>query len=361
MDDHLHNEYAPDTVSPPGDSLLETIQALGMSQAKLALRTGRPRKTINEIVKGKAAITAETALQLERVLRIPARFWLNRERRYREYLAREEDRARLAASVDWLDRFPVGEMVRRGWLEGHSDKVRQVQALLGFLGVASPAQWEQTWATRQVAFRRAKTRTSDPGALAAWLRQGEILAEALDCGPFMREGFEDALADARALTRKPPEEFQQELARLCAASGVAVVLVPQLSGTRANGATCWLSPTKALIQLSLRYRWEDVFWFSFFHEAGHILKHGKRDVFIDTGKAEHEDDREADGYARDALIAPATWRAFTGSGKPTKARIEDFALRVGVSAAIVVGRLQHEGLLPHSHCNDLRRRFAWAD
>lgn len=82
------NEYNPDSISAPGETLLETLDAIGMSQTELAKRMGRPIKTINEIVQEKAAITAETALQLEQVLRIPASFWLRYEQLYRESLAR---------------------------------------------------------------------------------------------------------------------------------------------------------------------------------------------------------------------------------------------------------------------------------
>ena len=87
----VHNQYQPDIVSPPSETLLETLEALGLTQAALAERTGRPLKTINKIVKGKAAITPETALQLERVLGVPAHFWDNREAQYRESLARREE------------------------------------------------------------------------------------------------------------------------------------------------------------------------------------------------------------------------------------------------------------------------------
>lgn len=80
--------FQPDYISPPGDTLLEVLASLSMTQAELARRIGRPKKTINEIVKGKAAITADTAIQLELCLGYPASFWLNRESQYREALAR---------------------------------------------------------------------------------------------------------------------------------------------------------------------------------------------------------------------------------------------------------------------------------
>ncbi|MEY2914970.1 MAG: hypothetical protein RLZZ184_4279 [Cyanobacteriota bacterium] len=99
MESKIQNRYNPDYVSPPGDTLLEVLEHRGMTQAELAERTGRPKKTINEIIKGKAAITPETALQLERVFNIPASFWNNRERHYREFLAQKEEKKRLAKQV----------------------------------------------------------------------------------------------------------------------------------------------------------------------------------------------------------------------------------------------------------------------
>ena len=91
----LQNEYDPDYVSAPGETLLETLDTIGMSQVELAKRMGRPVKTVNEIIQKKAAITAETALQLEQVLHIPASFWLKREQQYRESLARLAEEQRL--------------------------------------------------------------------------------------------------------------------------------------------------------------------------------------------------------------------------------------------------------------------------
>jgi HTH-type transcriptional regulator/antitoxin HigA len=82
------NQYRPDEVTPPGETLLEILEERGLTQADLAERTGRSRKSIHEIIEGKAEITPETALQLEGFLSIPASFWNQRERHYREFLAR---------------------------------------------------------------------------------------------------------------------------------------------------------------------------------------------------------------------------------------------------------------------------------
>jgi addiction module HigA family antidote len=93
----IENQYAPDTVSPPGDTLAETLEELGMTQAELATRMGRPQKLISEIINGKAAITPDTASQLERVLGVPARFWLKREQHYQEWRTRQQEARRTDA------------------------------------------------------------------------------------------------------------------------------------------------------------------------------------------------------------------------------------------------------------------------
>ena len=91
MSRSIQNEYLPDYVSPPGETLLETIEALGMPQAQLAERTGRSKKMINEIIKGKAPITPRMAIELERVTGVATSFWNNRERNYREFIAKQEE------------------------------------------------------------------------------------------------------------------------------------------------------------------------------------------------------------------------------------------------------------------------------
>src|SRR6266704_5309403 len=119
--------YSPDYAVPPGDTLLEVMESLGITQAQLAERTGRPTKTINEIVKGKAAITPETALQFELVLGVPASFWNNREQQYREALARKRATESLATQTGWLDKIPYKAMVEKGWIPKTNNKIQLIQ------------------------------------------------------------------------------------------------------------------------------------------------------------------------------------------------------------------------------------------
>src|SRR2546430_1640691 len=236
-----------DYTIPPGETLLAFLENRQMAQADLARRMQRPLKTINEIVKGKAAITPETAIQLERVLGMPASFWNNREANYREDLARIAEREDLEGRVEWLRTFPM-----------------------------------------------------------------------------------------------------PEVQRLCAEAGVAVVFIPELPNTRASGAAKWLSPTKALIQLSLYGKSDDKLWFSFFHEAGHLLFHGRKLTFVhdENSKAENQfkdvKEEEADRFARDFLIPPAEYRRIAATHNTSTRIISKFAEEIGIAPGIVVGRLQHD-------------------
>jgi len=357
------NQFAPDYASPPGSTLLEAIEARGMTQAELAERAGRSKKHINEIIKGKQPITPEMALQLERVLGVSAGFWNNRQRDYDEALARIAERKRLTGSVGWNREFPYREMVKSGWVKDTNDKVGRLTSLLGFFGVAGIDEWEARWSSLGVSFRKSPAFQSNRYAVAAWLRAGETMAQQAATSPYDSGGFRSALASVRTLTASDPSAVVPRMTSLCANAGVALAFVPELTGAHVYGATQWLTPDKALIQLSLRGKTDDHLWFAFFHEAGHILKHGKKDRFIEaTGDLKTSDacEKEADRFACDFLIPPRGYETFVNRGAFDEAAILAFARKVRVAPGIVVGRLQHDKKVAHSRHQLLKRRFTLA-
>ena len=135
--------------------------------------------------------------------------------------------------------------------------------------------------------------------------------------------------------------------------------MPEVPGTRASGAAHWLSPAKALIQLSLRHKTDDHLWFSYFHEAGHILLHSKKQTFI---TAEHHSDTaedEANEFAASWLI-PKRFEAQLLRLRGLD-EIRTLADDLGIAPGIVVGRLQKEGVLDWSQGNRLKRKFRFAE
>lgn len=354
------NAFKPDYVVPPGEVLTEYLDSVGMTQRGLAMRTGLTPKTINEIIKGKAPISTETAFKLEKALGRPAHFWKNLENLYQEARVREEERERLSQNLEWLRRIPVRQMIDFGWLERRSNPEDQLDQVLRFFGVSSMENWETLWTTQKVAYRRAVRFEAEAEALSAWLRQGEHEAQDVSANLFNREAFREVLEKVRLLTPEPPEVFQPSLIELCASAGVVVAFVPALPKTRVSGATRWLTPEKALIQLSLRYKSDDQLWFTFFHEAGHVLLHGKSELFIEIVGGDGEaKELEANRFAENFLIHAKSWDQFVSMGRPTLSAVKDFAQKLGISPGIVVGRLQREGIFEYKRGNQLKRRLRW--
>ncbi|GMQ80816.1 MAG: ImmA/IrrE family metallo-endopeptidase [Rhodothermia bacterium] len=354
------NQYKPDYVSTPGSTLKDLLDERNLSQAELATRMGRPKKTINEIINGKAAITQETALELELVLGIPARFWNTREQYFREYLARQNQDNLLAKERSWASKFPLKEMAASGFLPKVKDPSENVKNLLQYLGVSSPEQWEKLYTRYEVAFRRSSAFDVNDYSLGAWLRAGILGANQIRLAPFSKSKFVDALNSVRSLTRSKPDVFLAELETMCAESGVAVVFVPQLPKSCVSGATRWISPSNALIQLSLRYKTNDHLWFTFFHEAAHVLLHGKRAIFLDNEKNEGEEEQAANRWAANFLIPPDNYRNFVANQSFAKADINELADQLGIAPGIVVGRLQHDRILRFNQCNDLKVKYSWS-
>ena len=335
--------FKPDYAFPPGDTLLETLETLGLTQKELATRMGRPLKTINQIIKGAAQIMPETALQLEKVTGVPASFWNNAESNYRERIARLQDEKRLQEEVGWVDCFSYKKMTDLGLVPFLKDKTERVGQLLRYFGVATPKQWESTYGSLCGAARESAGTKSELGDLSAWLRAGEVLAQKRDCKSYDKELFTGNLLKIRARTMQNPASVWQEVCQLCADAGVAVVLVPELPKTHVFGFTRWLTPDKALIQLSLRYKTDDLLWFTFFHEAAHILLHGKRDVFVEYRGLDNPKEQEANQWAGEFLIPPAAWSTFLSTlpARPTATAIQTFAKKQGIAPGIILGRLQH--------------------
>ena len=349
--------YEPDYGVPPGDTLTEILEAVAMTQADLAARTGRPLKTINEIAKGKAAITPETSLQFEKVLGVPALFWNNLETNFQHFRAKQKEQEKLKGYVNWLEELPVKALIKRGWLQATSDPTNLVSQALGFFGVIDPTVWRHLWLNPKAAFHRSRAFTTSPGAMAAWLRMGELEGQKIACDSFDRNKVRPQLDSLRELTNSSIVKLKKDLVNQCRKLGVAVVFVAELPGTHVCGATQWLSPDKALIQLSCRYKSDDQFWHAFFHEVGHIVLHGKRSVFIDdsNGTGTEEQEQEANEFASSVLVPPGKMRQFLKSWRGDQAALEQFARSLGIVPGIVVGQLQHMKVIAFHQYNNLKR------
>lgn len=331
--------FTPDYAVPPGVTLEETMESLGMTQKELAARTGLTAQSLNRIFKGDQPITCETANRLELVTGVPATFWNSLEANYREQLARLEERKSLSLDLDWLKTMPVRELQKRGVIGAVKDKVEVLRQMLAFFSVGSVDAWHAIWEAPEVSARRSNCFDAKLPAAAAWIRLGERQAQAMACAPYSRERFLEALTTVRGLTREAPEKGIPDMLSLCAAAGVAVALVREFPGVPWNGATRWLTPEKPMILLCLRGKGEDHFWFSFFHEAGHVLHGSKKRLFVNDGQDGDDQEKEADAFAAEFLI-PASWNGQIARIR-SYAEVTALARTIGVSPGIIVGRFHH--------------------
>lgn len=353
-------DYEPAELVPPGETLTEWLDHQGMTQAEFARRTNLTPKHISQVVRGGVGISPEVALAFERVTAIPARYWTQLDANYQTAKQRLAETGSLEAHIDLVDQFPVRQLQKRGHLRKGLSKLEKLQGLLELFGVADPSALEDVW-LRPAMYRQSRAFKADPGALATWLRLAEMQAAQVAVEPFDASDCRSAIEKMRELSTLPGVEWLEPLKELCASVGIALVILKELPRCRINGATRWLSPHKAMIALSLRHRRSDIFWFTLFHELCHILRHSKKETFVDAKGSSIDDDleREADTFAARVLIPPPCDRHLQNLS--TAKDVERFASTIGVAAGIVVGRMQHDDLIPHGKWSSLITRYRFID
>jgi addiction module HigA family antidote len=357
----ISNQFHPDVVPPPDDTIKESLQALGMKQAEFARRMGVTEKYVIDLLAGDAPLTADTALKLERVFNVPARFWTNLELSYREFLTRQKETGPLKASVGWARKFPLKEMAVMGWVERAADELTNAHRLLTYFGCASEAQWRDLWDTADAVFRHSAVRESDWHAVTAWLRRGQMEAQELDLPEHKTGAWDDVLKTIRANISADPRAFQKLLMAECAKAGVGLRFLPALPKMAVSGACVWYNQNP-WIYLSLRYKTDDQLWFSFFHEAMHVRQNVRKRLFVDEPRHAVNDPKEieANEYAADTLIPRSAYRAFLRMARFDAVSVQAFARECGVTPGVVIGRLQHDQYVAWaSPLNRLKQHYVW--
>ncbi|MFA6024072.1 MAG: HigA family addiction module antitoxin [Candidatus Gracilibacteria bacterium] len=347
----------------PGETLAENLEFLKISQKDLAIRTDLSEKHISQIINGSASISPETALRFERVLGIKASFWNNLEKNYQECLARIEQEKLIDAEEQHLNQFPCyNELVSLGFVRKTRVKRERVLALLDFFKVQSLSLVPLSTG---VNYRETGKKSTEQNifCLAAWIRCGQITAERTPVKEFDEKKLRVNLSKFRELTKEP--NFEDKLKELCAEIGIVTVLMPKFGKTKINGATFWFRDNP-IVQLNEKGKRKDIIWFTFFHELGHILKHGKKDLFIEFEKSLDEREKEADEFAENTLIPKADYESWAKdinfeelSMRGIAQEVTSFAKKVDIGVAVVAGRLAHTGDLHWSKVNGLREHISF--
>ncbi|TDR38378.1 HTH-type transcriptional regulator/antitoxin HigA [Tahibacter aquaticus] len=329
-------------IFPPGEFLRDELEARGWSQTELAEIIGRPVRLINELIAGKKAITPETAVQLGDSLGTGPEVWMNLESQYQLSKVRSTD-GLIARRAKLYERFPVREMIRRGWIEATKSIDVLEQQFMAFFGVES--------VDAEIPFCHAAKKTNtheQPSVLQlAWLCRARRIASELVLGPYTEAALRHALPRLSALLTAPEET--RHVARVLGECGVRFVVVEPIPGAKIDGACFWLTDVQPVIALTLRLDRIDNFWFVLRHELEHVLRrHGQGSYILDQdieGTAADQVNEEeviANTEAAEFCVSQAEIRNFVARVAPFFAedRVLLFAQRLGIHPGLVVGQLQ---------------------
>ncbi len=382
----IRNEYVPNYAVHPGRILLDVLETRKITQVELAKRTGISTKHISQIINGLKPVTPTTALSLERVLGTPAYVWSNLNARYQLFQT-ERERIKLdenKENKEWVNKFPITWLKKNGYIDNKkAQKGEIVNQVLSFFGVANKESFDPSYGACAINYRKTSDDKSSSESVATWIRVGELKTLGKWSNNYNRDLFESNLAEIKKLIKYDVENDSiDKMKKLCADSGVVFVIVQGIPKTGCWGATKWLSKNKVMLLLSLRNRYDDFFWFTFFHEAGHIILHKNDEIIIDTNGIEknnnlNEKEEEANKFARKILIPDDAYESFKDEIKPIlniikstdtndlkkftktndlKKEIIKFAESNNIAPSIVLGRLQFDDLIDYrTILNDLKK------
>jgi len=339
--------YQPDYAVHPGETLREKLEELGMSPKEFAVRTGKPVKTISEILNAKSSITSEMSVQFEKVLKIPAGFWIKKQSNYNEFVAREKHKQELQQASEWAKSFPYPQMAKNGLVKATRKAEEKAEELLHFFNVSKPSAWENIYLNQKtpVFFRISLKHAKNPYALSALLRIGEIKANEVVAPDFNKATLKMILPELKTIMVNEPLDFLQQIQEKCLSVGVKVIYTPNLPKTVIHGTVRWIND-KPVLQMTDRLKRYDIFWFSLFHELGHILLHGnKKNIFLEElQNSDNKDNKEneADNFAANYLLTDEEYAEITStlySGNDIVDTISYFAKKFNTHKDIIIGRI----------------------
>lgn len=337
--------------TPPGATIKEQLVDRGMSQKEFAQRMNVSEKHISKLINGEVQLTSDMALRLEMVLGLPARFWSNLEAIYREKLQLVQNENEMTEDIETARKLPYHEMAKYGWVAETKKAEEKVLSLRKHFEIVKLSMLHEPFIPG-IACRRQSTSEKADYALLAWAQRAKIEAREIITKAIDLQKLESLIPEIRSMTSDEPSVFCPKLVGLLSECGIAIVFLPHIGGSFLHGATFY-DKNKIVIGLTVRGKDSDKFWFSLFHEIGHILKGHISNINGTTD----EDERDADIFARQTLIPDSDFQSFAEQGDFSVKGIKAFAVKEGIHAGIIVGRLQKEGFIKYSWRNELKAKY----
>ena len=211
-------KFVPPVAFHPGKTLSAKLEEMGMGVKEFAVRTSKPEKTIFAVISGKSSVTSDMAVAFESVTKIPAHFWLNKQRAFDEYVARQKREEQFVLAYEWVRMFPLKSMSQMGWIENMKSMEDKVKSLFSYFQVSTVKAWQDYYMNQQlkVAFRISLTNTKEPYAISAWLRRGEIQASEMQVKEYSEKRLRELIPIMKGLCSEHPEDFSTKLQEICA-------------------------------------------------------------------------------------------------------------------------------------------------
>lgn len=337
--------------TPPGLTIKEQIDSRGMTQKEFAKRMELSEKHISRLINGDVQLTQDVAYRLEMVLGIPASFWNSLEAIYREDIVRVENENRMDNDIEISRKIPYNEISKLGWVEKTRKRTERVINLRNFFEVSS-LDLLFSEDLFQIACRKLNGYQEEDLKLLTWVQKAKLEARNIEVNSINIAGLENEIENIRKLTISENPNFSTILQEKLKEFGIVLVYLPHLDGSFLHGATFYDSK-KIVIGLTLRGKQSDKFWFSLFHEFGHVVNgHINK-----PGGISELDEKESDDYARDKLIPKEKYKEFLQKKCYDRNSIRDFAEDINISKGIVVGRLQKDGEIGYNQLNDLKTNY----
>lgn len=359
----MEKQDAPrDWFSKPGDSLRGLMARRQVTPQDLAEKIQGGSETVRGLFAGTVAIDSRLADALSQAVGGSRDFWINRQAQYEVALERAVTRADSIEGEWWLRNAPLPGSTLPGRLS-EAKRRDEIQRRLVFYSVPTSQAWSARYGRFQSSarFRTSETFDAKPGANILWLRQGELECDLAATRPWSAVSLRDRLQVIRGLSRiSQPARFLPKLKAIFAEAGVALIVVRAPTGCRASGASALVAPDKAMLLVSFRYRADDQFWFTIFHEIGHLLLHQGRTFVDEDGTPEDVSEQEANEFARSCIIPPSRMEEFNELSPRARA-VTRFSVSIGIAPGLTVGQMQRRGVIKYSNLNSLKRYWSWAD
>jgi HTH-type transcriptional regulator / antitoxin HigA len=329
-------------VPSPGEIIRDELEARGWAQKDLANIMDRPIQAINEIINAKKEITTETAIELGAAFGTSADYWLNLEKNYRLWLEKKEKEKEETDHIRRRSRIyslaPIRKIQKRGWIKKTRDIVELKKEVCQFFNIDDIFSDPQLCLAN---FRFSVERGAEEMSVRSWVRRVEQIAETIKVNTFAEEPFDILVDELLSLSY-----FIEDVAQVpdvLKKYGINFLILEHLPQTYIDGAAFWIEKQPTIV-LTLRYDRVDSFWFTLFHELGHI-KFG-HEVHVDdlsTSKNLSETDQIANQWAVEQLLDHGKFEAFIRENQPrySKQAVEDFAYRIQRHPGIIIGQLQH--------------------